>query len=324
MAKTLRRIKFRFAALAFFALTFLASQAAEVIIFLKNGDRITGIISAETATEVTLQTGPLGKVTIPVGQILRREEIVAKPAVTNVVAAPTPPKTNAVAAAPPPVTKPAAPKHWNSELQLGLNLRYSAKDQQEALVIAKSTYSKDRLREILDYNFTYGRTEGIQSANRMGGSSKTEYDLTPKIYSFGLAGASYDEIRQIDRQFEINPGFGYQWVKKPNLIFKTELGFGYQDQFFATGKEVETYSARLAGIVSWRVWDKLTEDAKLEYFPNVKSADEYRLRLESTLRYPLLKNLSLNLIVIDLYDTQTPANVQNNDLQVRSALGIKF
>jgi putative salt-induced outer membrane protein YdiY len=327
MPKRKRSNRVCWAALAVFVFTVFASQAADVIIHLKNGDRVTGSITAETATEVTVQSGVLGKVTIPVGQILRREEVVAKTAApaTNIVAKPTPPPgTNAPAPAAAALTKPKEPKRWNTELQLGLNLRYSAKDQQEALVIAKSTYGKDRFREILDYSFTYGQTEGVQSANRMNGSSKTEYDLNPKVYMFGLAGASYDEIRQIDRQFELNPGVGYHWLKKPDFIFKTEVGFGYQDQFFRSGREVETYSARLAGIVTWRIWNKLMEDAKVEYFPNIKSGEDYRLRLESTLRYPLLKNLSLNLIVIDLYDTQTPPNVQNNDLQVRSALGIKF
>jgi hypothetical protein len=48
------------------------------------------------------------------------------------------------------------------------------------------------------------------------------------------------------------------------------------------------------------------------------------LRGESTLRYPLLQNLSINLNVIDLYDTAAPPGVEPNDLQVRSALGIKF
>jgi len=321
-----RSNRFPLSLLALCAWTLFASQAADIIIHLKNGDRVTGSIASETATEVTLQTAPLGKITIPVGQILRREEVVAKPAVTNappVVATVTTNKP-AAPAAPPVAVKPPEPKHWNSELQLGLNLRYSAKDQQESLVIAKSTYGKNRFREILDYNFTYGRTEGVQSANRMTGSSKSEIDLTPKIYGFGLAGGSYDEIRQIDLQYELNPGVGYTWFKKPDFVFKTELGFGYQDQFFKGGRELQTYSARLAGIVTWRVWNKLMEDAKLEYFPNIKSSENYRVRVESTLRYPLLKNLSLNLIVIDLYDTQTPPNVQHNDLQVRSALGIKF
>jgi putative salt-induced outer membrane protein YdiY len=323
MPKTKRSVKtiqffLRLACVVWIA---LATRAGEVMIHLRNGDRVTGTIAGETAAEVTIQSRSLGKITIPVGEILRREEVLTN-APTPSAATNQPP----VAAAPVPTvaTTPKPPKRWNTELQFGLNLRYSTRDQQEALVVAKSTYGKDRFREIFDYNFTYGQTEGIQSANRMSGSAKSEYDLSPRTYVFGLAGASYDEIRQIDRQFELNPGFGYQWFKQPDFVFKTEFGLGYQDQFFRTGQEVTTYSARLAAIFTWRIFDKLIADGKAEYFQDVTMLDQYRLRFESTLRYPLLKNLSINVIVLDLYDTQAPPNVDNNDLQVRSALGIKF
>jgi putative salt-induced outer membrane protein YdiY len=263
MLKTKRNAKFLVlicaAALAW------GAQAADVIIHLRNGDRLTGKISGETATEVTLQTATLGKIVVPVGQILKREEVVATPSTpgsTNTVAAAT--TTNAPAAAPKPATptptpapvatKPKPPKLWNTELQFGLNLRYTTRDQQEALVIAKSTYSKGHFREILDYNFTWGKTEETQTANRMAGNAKSEYDLTPKWYLFGLAGAGYDEIRLIDRQWEINPGVGYQWVKKPDFVFKTEVGMSYQDQFFQNGDEVNTFAGRLAAIFTWRIY----------------------------------------------------------------------
>lgn len=315
----------------------LGAQAADVIIHLRNGDRLTGNISGETPTEVTLQTATLGKIVVPVGQILKREEVVATAAgSTNTVAVATT-TTNAPSAAPKPAatptptptpapvaTKPKPPKLWNTELQFGLNLRYTTRDQQEALVIAKSTYAKGHFREILDYNFTWGKTEETQTANRMAGSAKSEYDLTPKWYLFGLGGAGYDQIRLIERQWEINPGIGYQWVKKPDFVFKTEVGMSYQDQHFENGNEVNTFAGRLAGIFTWRIYDKLTADGRLEYFPNIKDINEYRLRGESTLRYPLLQNLSINLNVIDLYDTEAPPGVEPNDLQVRSALGIKF
>ncbi len=323
----------------FLALAVLAgprAAAAEAVIHLRNGDRITGQIKSETATEITVQTGSLGLVAIPIGEIARREEksTVAAPsaptpqgAATNAPAAaptPAPAATPPVAATPAPKPKPAAPKRWNSEIQFGLNLRYSTKDQQEALVIAKSTYAKDRLREILDYSFNHGQINGVQSANRMNGSSKTEYDLSPRVYAFGLGGASYDEIRRIDRQFEVNPGIGYQWLKTPDLVLKTEVGFGYQDQFYSNGREVNSFSGRLAGIYTWRIWDKLMADGRMEYFPNVEAFNQYRFRFESTLRYPLMKNLSLNMILIDVYDTQSPPNVDHNDLQIRSAIGVKF
>jgi putative salt-induced outer membrane protein YdiY len=312
----------------------LAANAGDVIIHLRNGDRVTGAIVGETPTEVTLQSGPLGKIIIPVGQILKREEIVATPAAaaktsttnTTTVATTT---TNAPAAAKPPtapavVTKPKEPKHWNTELQFGLNLRYSSIDQQESLVIAKSTYSKNHFREILDYNFTWGKTEQTQTANKMTGSAKSEYDLTPKWYLFMLAGGGYDEIRLIDRQIEVDPGVGYQWIKTPDFVFKNEVGLGYLDQNFSDGHNVEAYSGRLAAIFTWRIYDKLTADGRFEYFPNLLSIEEYRFRFESALRYPLFKNLSINLNVIDVYDTQAPTGVQNNDLQVRSAIGVKF
>jgi putative salt-induced outer membrane protein YdiY len=334
MRKTKRNGKFIFVLVCAAALAFGAS-AKDVIIHLRNGDRVTGAITSESSTEVTLQSGPLGKITIPVGQILKREEIVATSpgASTNTVATTT--STNAPAAKPassPTSTptpaavavKPKPPKHWNTELQFGLNLRYTTTDQQEALVIAKTSYAKDHFREILDYNFTWGKTEDTQTANKMYGSSKTEYDLTPKWYLFGLVGAGYDEIRKIDRQVEADPGVGYTWVKKPDFVFKNEVGFGYQDQFFTDNTEVESYSGRLAAIFTWRIYDKLTTDTRLEYFPNLLSIHEYRFRGESTLKYPLSQHLSINLNVIDIYDTQAPAGVQPNDLQLRSALGVKF
>jgi hypothetical protein len=318
----------RLAALAFIA---CSTWAADIVLFLRNGDRLTGAVLSETPTEITIKSKSLGNITIPAAEVEKREIFIAKPS------APLASATNAVAGAstttnkPPtgvasstPPTKPQVPKHWNTEVQLGLNLRYTTLDQQEALVVAKSTYSRNRFREILDYNFTWGRTEQTQTANRMAGSTKTEYDINPKWYAFNVGAGGFDEIRKIDREFEIDPGIGYNFIKKPNLVLKGEVGFGYHDQFFADGHELATYSGRLAGIFTWRIYDKLMADGRVEYFPNVKAIDEYRFRFESTLRYPLMKNVSLNLIVVDLYDTEAPAGVENNDLQVRTAIGMKF
>lgn len=309
--------------------------AADFVLHLKNGDRLTGAITSETAAEVVFKTR-LGTVKIPPGEISKREPVpeTAAPAedpliTSNTVksaAPPAAPATNVVSAPAPaaPAVKPPAPKHWNLDLQFGLNLRYSTREQQEMLAIGKYTYGKEKLRETLDYNFTYGRTEGIRSANRMSGASKTEYDLSPQVYLFGLGGAGYDEVRRIDLQWEVSPGVGYQWVKKTDYVFKTEFGLSYQEQYFATGDELDIYGGRLAAIFTWRIWDKLVADGRGEIFPSFSDFGEYRVRLESTLKYPLRKNVSLNLIVIDLYDTNPAPGVENNDLQIRSAIGVKF
>ena len=114
---------------------------------------------------------------------------------------------------------------------------------------------------------------------------------------------------------------------KQNIIvagWKGEMGFNFQQQNRADDTRQNSYSLRIAEIFAWRVWEKLTADLKVEFFPNLDEFGEYRLRLESTLRYPVSKRLSLNLDVIDLYDTRPPAEVSKNDLQIRSTIGVTF
>jgi putative salt-induced outer membrane protein YdiY len=326
----------------------LPAAAQNVAIHLKNGDRITGRILSESTNAVTV-TNFLGSIQIPLNEIARREVLpapvpVAAPTTstniaatgTNVVSG-----TNVVQGSAPAVVKkepkpplsPAnpeatpiasTPSYWKHDLRFGLNMRYADKDSQEFLTILKSTYGKAPFRHIFDVNFKYGEVEGVRSANSLGASEKTEYQLTPKTYLFGLIGGGFDEIRRIDAQYEIGPGFGIELLKKTNFVWKSEMGFNFQRQYRDDDTTLNQYSVRIAEIFAWRVWDTLTADLKLEFFPNVEEIGEYRFRIESTLRYPVNKRLSLNLDVIDLYESQPVHTVKPNDLQIRSTIGVTF
>ncbi len=349
----------------------LASPAAaqNVIVHLKNGDRITGRVLSENTNSVTV-TNFLGRIQIPLAEVARRE-VLPEPApapapaaapVTNTLStastnAPTAPttttniastSTNAVPAtnaapagatpaiakkeAKPPMTPAnpeatpiaATPSYWKHDLRFGLNMRYADSDSQEFLTILKSTYGKPPFRHIFDANFKYGEVEGVLSANSLAASEKTEFQLSPKTYLFNLIGGGYDEIRRIDGQFEIGPGFGIELLKKTNFVWKGEMGFNFLRQYRDDDTRLDRYTVRLAEIFAWRVWENLTWDLKLEFFPDVEEVGEYRFRVESTLRYPINKRMSLNLDVIDLYDTQPAQAVERNDLQIRSTIGVTF
>lgn len=338
--------------------------AESIILHLKNGDRLSGKLISESTNELSVATALFGTVKVPAGEIAKREvvpdpvppapstnspapppaELKPPQAVPSAAANSTNAPAPAIAAAKPPQkpadtnnasVKPAnleaqpiaaTPRYWQHRIDLGLNLRYSAKDQQEFLVLGKSTYAKQPFRHIFDVNFSYGRTEGVVSSHRLTASEKTEYQLTKKAYVFGLMAGGYDEIRMIDLQYELGPGFGYELINSPkyNFVWKTEGGFNYQKQYLGDNSDQTNYSLRIAEIFAWRVWEKLTLDAKFEFFPNLQYLGEYRLRLESTASYPVSDRVSLNLVVIDLYDTMPAKGIEPNDLQIRSTLGIKF
>ena len=339
-----KRLSDVWSALAVVALALLLQAPAagqDVIVHLKNGDRLTGRFLSETTNSVRLTNSFLGNFEVPLSEISRREVVVppAAPIVTNAppVVPPITTSTNAVVAVPPKEPKPplspanpeatpiaSTPSYWKHDLRFGVNLRYATKDSHEFLSILKSTYGKAPFRHIFDVNFKYGRVEDALAANSLAASEKTEYQLSPKSYVFGLIGGGYDEIRKIDYQFEVGPGYGIELLKLTNFVWKSEIGFNFQQQNRADETRQNTYSVRIAEIFAWRVWDKLTADLKAEYFQNLDEFGEYRLRIESTLRYPVSKRLSLNLDVIDLYDTRPPQDVSNNDLQIRSTIGVTF
>jgi putative salt-induced outer membrane protein YdiY len=297
--------------------------AEPVVLQLRNGDRLTGVVLLEDTNRLTLKTTWNNIVVVPVAEVTARAAIAAPPVVT--------PPPSSVTVPPPPVTgapgtsaTPKPPWQLAGEAQLGMDLLFSQKSRQLVSGRLKLTYGRDRLLNNLDYMFWYGRTEGILSDNRMFGSLKTDYDLTRRFFVYNLGGAGYDAIRKINLRYEEGPGVGYHLVKRANMVLDVELGGNYQAEFLADRSEIESFYVRCAENLTWQILPRLALDEKVEYFPNVQRWGAYRLRAESNLNYALLDHLALVLTVLDEYDTETAAGVGQNDLQVRSSVSVKF
>jgi Protein of unknown function, DUF481 len=344
------------------ALLFLAgwllaasAQGQSVILHLRNGDRLSGQLLAEEPARLTLTNSILGRVVIPLTEITRRESLtnavgtlatVSPSAATNKPAAPAlvpalQKKLNdlqTIYAAgvlsagefqrqrsqivnPP---QPSGPKRWSAEVFAGLDLLFSKKDHQLYTGRAKLTYVRAPLRNNIDYLFTYGYTDSALTANRMDGWMKTDLDISKRAYVYSLGGAGYDAIRLIDWRYEIGPGLGYHLIKATNFVARVEAGVNYQVQNFEDKDEEHSYSQRLAQDIRWNIGSQFTFDEKAEYFPELNDLYAFKVRVEANLRYWLRSNLSLNLTVIDTYDTRTADGIGQNDLQVRSSIGVKF
>jgi hypothetical protein len=337
-------------------------RAQTVVLHLRNGDRITGRLVSETTNAVVINTAFSEKVSIGKDLVERREEITAPPtaAGTNQPAAvpakapPAVPATGvaselvltnkptmaqAAGGAKTPESKPKPPEpslfhkflsEWRGEAQLGANLGFSTKDREaftghiKLVNNHKLGSAENDLRNILDYDVSYGTAEGVLSDNRMEGNWKTEYDLTKRFLIYNAVDAGYDEVRGIDLQYDFGPGVGYKWFVLTNFVFKTELGGDYQEQYFQHDHQTSIYSLRVAEDAWWQITRKVRWDEKIEFFPNVEDLSAYRIRLETNLSYLLKENLTLSLNLVDLYNTTVPLGVSENDLQIRSLIGIKF
>jgi putative salt-induced outer membrane protein len=324
-----RLVRFCWLCMAACALGVGSIHAQSVVLQLRNGDRLTGTILAEETNKVTFKTTWWNVVVIPTEQIKSREVLpaaapgpdagLAKPAPA---APPTP--TQVVAKSPTPPGQPKAVKQWAGEALVGTDLLFSETRRQLYTGKLKATYTHSRLRNILDYSFSYGTTDGELSDNRMYGTAKTDYDLIGYLYVYNLMGAGYDEIRKIDLRYEIGPGLGYHLIKRTNYVLNIEAGVNYQEEDLEDGLVRESLFYRFAEDFTWRINSRFSFDEKFEYFPQVGNWGEYRFRFEGNVRFALKSNLSLVLTVLDQYETEPAPGVGQNDLQIRSSVGLKF
>jgi len=240
------------------------------------------------------------------------------------------PGTNQVANAPAPAKK-SVPSKWSNDLRLGLDLQYSAVNRQVFHTRWKSNYKGKHVLNTLDYAYTYGKSDGKLSANRMDGRFKTDFVLPGRWYLYSLGGLGYDEIRKIDLRYEVGPGLGLHLIKAPNFISESdkvnvdiEVGAELEEKRFRSGRKDSNYFIRLAQVFHWEINSKLKFDEKFELFPQIGNLEAHRFRIEGNVAYAFWKNLSLNLTVLAESESKTVNNLRPESIQVRSSLGIRF
>lgn len=332
-----------------------SAWAQRVVLQLQNGDHIAGTILSENADSITISTVWIKELVVPKSQIEWRAappaEITAANvanAITNVVAA-TPPARNAVptragtnavpgrhgkgalAAAATNAVPPTWIKRWKGEAAVGMDLEHGTVNHQLYYARAKATYSQpyvsdtnEFFRDILTFDAAYGKTAGVISDNRVGGTSKTDFDINPRVYVYNLGAGFYDEIRKIDLHYEDGPGAGYHLVKGTNFSANVEAGANYQVEDRSDDTKTEDFYFRFGEDMTWKFNKLMTFTEKAEISPRADYFEQFRSRVECNLSYALIHNFSLNFTVIDLYDTRPAIGVPNNDFQFRTSLGVKF
>ena len=313
----------------------LPASAVNVVVQLRNGDRLTGQLVTQETNHVVISTSWADSLVLPISAIGGIRTAEGDPLYTPPpppAAAPATPPTPGPVAQPKPKPVTQSPKRkLTTRANLGLDLIFGASERQIYYTRIKSDYehpyeqnSAHFFRTTADYLANYGQTDGQLSANNMGGSLQTDFDFGPHSYFYNIGNAGYDQIRKIDLQYGVGPGVGQHLFKKPAFALDVESGINYQVQERSAGDSPESAYLRLADNLTWKLADRVTVRGKSQFQLSLQDANQFRLALDSTLEYRLWSSLSLNLTLLDNFDTDPAPGVNQNEVQVRSSLGITF
>ena len=282
---------------------------------------------SDNASRVVLSNAWSSALVVPAAQIEKRLPVLPSPKPGSAWLKP-PSESNTTALQygilVPPIPKPEPVRKWSVQAEAGVDLQYSTRDREAYFGRAKAEYGRERLRASLDYLANYGRSENDLNADNMSGAGKVDFDVSRRWFFYNMAGAGYDKVRRIKMDFEEGPGIGYHLFQGEALKANAELGFNYYAEYRMEDTDQSTFSTRLAETATWTVAKRVSLEQRTEFFPRLNDPSQYRLRFEGTLRLWLTTHLSLNLSMFDTFDTSPALGVPENDLQIRSSIGVKY
>lgn len=340
------------------AQSIFAGETNIVTLRLKNGDSLTGEVLSEDDERIVLSTPWNVAIFVPKSAI--QEQLVITPQPTTLPSESGQPSSDRLSPgtestssatsdtvllstdAPvaltqtirqnSPTTEAEEPSHWKWNLKMGTDFLVGAKDRQIYSASTGLTYTRNYksdpkkfLRNKIEYTLQYGETDGDVSANAMAGANKLDVDIFGKFYGYAAVGAGYDAVRKIKYQYELGPGLGYHLLAEDSLVMDVELGLNYQYRQGSDGApNRRVVQGRIGQELTWEVASKITLTESAAFLPILDESRQYQFRVGGNLGFGIMRHLSLNLTVLNFYDTQPAPEVPNNEFQFRSSLGVNF
>ena len=292
----------------FFSLLFFTQNNvyAEEI-YLKNGDRLSGEL-IEDKDVIIIDTEAMGTVSVKkefVQRIVKEEEQGA-PAVTE-------------------VEKEVI---WQRKISVGYNKSSGNTKASQLFMNLLANRKIDHVNEFtLAGNAFYSSSNEKMDAQKWYGMARYAFSLgqEKKWYNFYKFEADHDRFANVDYRLIPAAGIGYWFYDLADLKLLAELGLGYEHTVYRD----QTGDSDEAVVVPRIFFEKaifanarISQDLYL--YPALDDLNDYRVHSETRFVNPLTDKLSLNLSLIDDYNSTPAQGAKKNDLQLISSLEYTF
>lgn len=336
--------------LALVLVAFRADAWADHLV-LKNGDTLTGTVTALSATDLTIETELAGRVTV------KRASVAALTGSTFSLDAPAP-------------TPGAA---WQGAFNAGWDLSRGNAETGTISTHGAATRlgPSDRFGLFGTYLFSnVGRgSDAVTTAKSVRGGTRYDHDLTRATFAFGFAEAEHDPPQLLEVRTVVGGGAGAHLRKTPTSQFNLFGGVSFARDSYtevtasttttpstppATGAPATppgqggtppglarrggappavvrtTLSRQLGELLVGEDWNQQLSDGvsasqSFRFFPAFSNAQDYRLSFDLSLSAQVNGWLQWNVSVTDRYLNIPPAGgAVQNDLFVSTGLGVTF
>jgi putative salt-induced outer membrane protein YdiY len=232
-----------------------------------------------------------------------------------------------------PMSDSKPPGFWRllqGSLDLGYSFTRGNSSQTQSSVAAQGQYRTPTYKAQMRLSSIFSETDDAEATSRHAADARLDRFLTPKMFAFGLTGFERNDRQRLDLRSKFGGGFGWKVRDTRRTQLNLLGGFTYTNEQFRAeedGQE-DRRSSTGEGLLGFE-WEttpfyKIRFSTKLSLYPNLVQSGRYRVEYDSSLRIPLLKNVTFSVSLFDRYDSEPPQDVKRNDYGLISAFGFTF
>lgn len=194
--------------------------------------------------------------------------------------------------------------YWSGMLSIGVNTRGGNTETTDTTVMANLKRRTAASRFNADYRANYSSTGETETANNQRLNGAYDKFLTAKFYWQVLAAEVYrDPFSNIDRQYSLGTGVGYDLIRTSRTEWTVGAGVGYQEQRFVS-VEVgsDSTSSSPYGTFSTRLDYEVSGNLDFLYDYSLRWLNEdnglYTHHMLTTFSFDLISDLDLDVSMI--------------------------
>lgn len=212
-----------------------------------------------------------------------------------------------------------ADSDWQFDLNTGISLTRGNTDSFGLSIGLDAERRWNGWQVIGKGNYNYSELDSIITGNALRLGLQLNRDLTERWY-VGLANTfTYDEIGNLDYRYQVASAFGYRaWTSdRGSLSFEAGPGYSWEKQ---GGTTTDYAMIRFGERFSYAFSKDARFVQSLEYLPDISDFGRYTLVAEAAITARIVGNLWWRNAIRDIYNTNAPAGLKKNDLQLTTGL----
>jgi hypothetical protein len=171
-----------------------------------------------------------------------------------------------------------------------------------------------------------GDDQGNTLANELRGFTRLEYDLAPRLFAFGSLEGEHDGVERLSVRAVPKAGLGYKlWERPEKSHFAVDLGGAWVYERFFGGIDDDYFAVAFGAQWTYELPHSALWTARVDYLPSVSDwVEDYLLRGETSLLFPLTEHFAFKTTLVNLYDPTPAEGTESNSFQTLVGVSVLF